>query len=350
MRAVRKWGFSLATFGIAVLATMVGAGLPAAAASDKLALRLDWITQPIHMPFFLAMERGWFKAADLDVTVEDGNGSTTTVQIVGGGGNFDLGHADLSPMAIGKSRGFPVISIAGFIRNGAVGFVVPKTTKVTTLEDFVGRTILYTAGSFEGPFVEPLFRTHGVPVDEVNLVNMDASAKIPTFLAGRGDAMITTVPPNIVIAEGKRDSYGVLFSDYGLNLPGFGLFARLDTLQAKGPAIKRFVSIVCAAWTYILESREHEMEAARATRVQRPNTPLSLDMLVAQIMSYRANFYTYATAGTPICIQSEADWAATIQSMAGAKVIPPGSKPADYFTNAYIDLDYAKTIIGAARD
>ena len=159
--------------------------------------------------------------------------------------------------------------------------------------------------------------------------------------------MITTVPPNVVIARGKRNSYGVLFSDYGLNLPGFGLFARTDALRAKGPAIKRFVGIVCAAWTYILESHEHEVEAAKATRAQRPNSPFSLDMLVAQIESYRANFYTDATAGKPLCFQSEADWKVAIGSMEIAKVIPAGSQPADYFTNDYIDLGYGERIIGA---
>jgi NitT/TauT family transport system substrate-binding protein len=336
----------LAVFCSAALALLAATVLPAAAASDRLSIRLDWITHPPHAAIFLAMERGWFKAADLDVTVEDGNGSTTTVQIVGGG-NFDLGHADLAPMAIAKSRGFPVISIAGFIRKGGVGFVVPKATKITTLDDFIGKEIYYTAGSFEGPLVEPLFRTHGVPFEKINLVNIDGSAKIPAYLSGKADAMITTVPPNIVIAEGKRDSYGVLFSDYGFNLPSFGLFARTDTLQTKGDAIKRFVSIVCAAWTYIYESREHEIEAAKATRVQRPNSPLSEDMLVAQTESYRGNLYTEATAKLPIGLQSEADWAVAIKSMEAAKVIAPGSKPADYFTNDYIDLGYAKTIVEA---
>lgn len=335
---MRRW--LSAALGLALLA-----GVSPASAADKLSLRLDWITHPIHMPFFLALQRGWFKAADLDVTVEDGNGSTTTVQIVGGGGNFDLGHADLSPMAIGRSRGIPVISVAGVIRTGGVGFVVPKATKITKLDDFVGREVLYTAGSFEGPFVGPLFADHGVAAEKVRLVNMDAAAKIPAYLSGRGDAMITTVPPNIVIAEGKRDSYGVLFSDYGLNLPGFGLIARRDTLSAKGPAIKRFLGIVCAAWAYILESHDHEVEAAKATRVERPHTPLSLEMLVAQLDAYHPNFYTKATAKMPVCFQSEADWAIAIKSMEEAKVIPPGSKPADYFTNDYIDLAYGKTIV-----
>jgi NitT/TauT family transport system substrate-binding protein len=316
-------------------------------ADDALSVRLDWITHPPHMPIFLALERGWFKAAGLDVTVEDGNGSTTTVQIVGGGGQFDLGQADLSPMAIARAHGFPVISIAGFIRKGGVGFVVPKTTVIKSLDDFIGKEVLYTAGSFEGPLVEPLFRAHGVPTDRVTLVNMDAAAKIPAYFSGKGDALITTVPPNLVLAVGKRESYGLLFSDYGFNLPSFGLFARTDTLTAKGDAIRRFVSVLCASWAYVYESRDHEVEAATATRLHRPHSPLALEMLVAQSESYRGNLYTEATAHLPICVQSADDWAVAIRSMEAAKVIPPGSRPADYFTNAYIDLAYAKAIVGS---
>src|SRR5262249_2550500 len=151
-----------------------------------------------------------------------------------------------------KARGLPVISIAGFIRQGAVGFVVPKATKISSLADFIGKEVFYTTSSFEGPFVDPLFRANGVDFNRVNLVNMDASAKIPAYLSGRGDAMITTVPPNIVIAAGKRDSYGVLFANYGFSLPSFGLVTRTDTLKTRAAAVRRFASIVATAWTYIL--------------------------------------------------------------------------------------------------
>jgi NitT/TauT family transport system substrate-binding protein len=267
------------------------------------------------------------------------------VQIVGSG-NFDLGHADLGPVAIARTKGFPIVSIAGFIRKGGVGFVVPVETKINKLDDFIGKQVFYTAGSFEGPLVGPLFAEHGVPPEKVNLVNMDAAAKIPAFLSGKADAMITTVPPNIVIAKGKRDSYGVLFSDYGFNLPSFGLFTRTDALREKGDAIRRFVSVLCASWTYMYESPEHVIEAAKASRAQRPNMRLDDDMLVAQIESYRDYLHTDATANMPIGLQSAADWAVAIKSLEAAKVIAPGFKPTDFFTNDYIDLAYAKKIVG----
>src|SRR5258708_4794343 len=121
-----------------------------ARAADPLSVRLDWSPHAMHCSFHLAVEQGWFKKADLDVRIEDGNGSTTTVQIVGGGG-FDVGHAALAPMAIGRGAGLPVISVAGVLRTGDMGILVDSKLKVTKLEELQGKKIDYTAGSLEGP-------------------------------------------------------------------------------------------------------------------------------------------------------------------------------------------------------
>jgi hypothetical protein len=119
-----------------------------------------------------------------------------------------------------------------------------------------------------------------------------------------------------------------------------------DTLKRRGDAVRRFVSVACAAWTYILSRPEHAVEAARITLAHRPSSPLTLDIMVRQLDSYRSNFYTEATATMPICLQTDADWAMAIKNMEAAKIIPPGSKPSDYYTNDFIDLPYGKKIVG----
>jgi NitT/TauT family transport system substrate-binding protein len=325
-----------------IIALAVGGGAGAKAA-DQLTLRLDWVTSATHMPFYLAIQRGWFKAADLDIAMEDGTGSTITVQLVGAG-RFDIGHADLSPMAIARGKGVPVISVAGIVRGGGGGFIVPNTTVIKTIDDFVGKEILYTAGSLEGPFIEPLFKAHGISLDRLNLLNLDAASKVPSYVAGRGDILVSTIPPTLPQAAGKRDSYGIPFATYGLNLPSFGLIASKDSLAAKGPAIRRFVSVVLGAWTYILASHDHMVEGEEAIFAQRPDTPLPKAVLLAQAEAYTKYFYTKATADEPMGIQSDVDWRLTIADMEAAKVVPAGTMPSDYYRNDYIDLAAVKKI------
>ena len=93
-----------------------------ARAADPLSLRLDWSPHAMHCSFHLASERGWFKKAGLDVKIEDGNGSTTTVQLVGAG-NFDVGHAALAPMAIAHAAGLRRPTVEDWI---AVNRAVPR--------------------------------------------------------------------------------------------------------------------------------------------------------------------------------------------------------------------------------
>jgi NitT/TauT family transport system substrate-binding protein len=318
------------------LAVLLALGFGPARAADKLTVRLDWITDAMHMPIFLAAERGWFKAAGLDMDIEDGNGSVTTVQLVGNG-NFDLGLADLSPMTVARDKGVSITSVAGIIRKGGMGFIVPKSSGITHIEDLKGKQIIYTAGSLEGPFVLPFLRAHGIAADQVSLLNVQAASKVSLYLAGRGDAVISTVPAAVTAAIGHRDSIGILFWDNGFHVPGFGLVARPDKLATKADAVRRFVSIICGGWGYVLASPDHMREAAQAVRHSRPTTPLTEQMLLDQTEAYRGYFTTDATRDLPLCMQSETDWTATLETMRQAGVIGPDAKPSDEFTNAYID-------------
>jgi NitT/TauT family transport system substrate-binding protein len=320
----------------------IGSRRPALAA-DVLTVRLDWSTHGMHAPFFLAIKKGWFKAADLEVKIEDGNGSTTTVQLVGSG-QFDIGHAALAPAAMGRAKGLPITSVAGFVRKGDTGVLVPREKGWSKPSDLIGRKVIYTAGSLEGPFVRPFFEKNGVQLANLSLLNVDASAKVGLYFTGEADAAISTVPFILPIAENKRPSSGILFADFGLDLPGFGLVVQPDNLKSKKQAITRFTSIICGAWSYILSGREQE--AVEAIREHRPNAPLSNDLLIAQIGAYKPFFYTKNTANLAPGLQSEADWTKTVSDLEQADAIPRGTKATDYFVNDYIDADIFKKAAG----
>ena len=46
-------------------------------------------------------------------------------------------------------------------------------------------------------------------------------------------------------------------------------------------------------------------------------------------------------------MQSEADWKMTIATMVKAKVLEPGWKPAQFFTNDYLDAATIKSLGGS---
>src|SRR5664279_5387491 len=82
-----------ATISIAV---PLAAATPAAAVT-KLKMVLNWKYQGPQGWFFLADDRGYFKAAGLEVTMEQGNGSGAPIPLVASG-TYDVGFGDINAL------------------------------------------------------------------------------------------------------------------------------------------------------------------------------------------------------------------------------------------------------------
>ena len=132
-----------------------------ARAADKLTLRLDYTASGLHAPFYRGMKHGWFEKAGVDLYMEDGNGSSATIKLVGAG-SFDVGLHSLGPLAVARAMKVPVISVAGFVRKGELGFLVPAESGWKTPKDLIGKKIAYGVASQEGPFVRYFFQQNGV--------------------------------------------------------------------------------------------------------------------------------------------------------------------------------------------
>lgn len=309
---------------------------------EKLSVRLDWTPWGGHAPFHLAQQKGWFKDAGLDPEIQDGNGSVTTIQFVGSG-NFDVGHASLASMIVARDKGLAVKAIASFLRKNDIGLLVPKGSGMRTPKDLVGKKMIFTAGSLEAPFLDTFLAAGGVKREQVEFINVEAASKVSTYLAGRADGVFSTVPFVLPLVASQRLSEAVLFADNGLQFPSFGLVANEDKIKSRGPALRKFASIVAGAWEYIYAG--HQDEAAQAIIAQRPQAKLNPKILRNQIDSLQGFFATPASQGQPIGVMAAKDWDIAIKTVADAKLIK-GGRPTDFYTNSLLDPTMIKKLSG----
>jgi NitT/TauT family transport system substrate-binding protein len=69
----------------------------AQASLQKFRFNLGWKTEASGAGFLLALQRGYYREAGLDVTIDTGNGSAAAISLVAGGA-YDAASADLSTM------------------------------------------------------------------------------------------------------------------------------------------------------------------------------------------------------------------------------------------------------------
>lgn len=310
-------------------------------AADTLRVRLDWTPWGDQVPFHLAVKKGWYAKQGLDVQLEDGNGSVSTVQIVGNG-DYDIGHASLATMAIARSKGLNVKAVAGFIRQNDIGLMIGKDTGVNSPKDLKGKKLTFTAGSLETPFLDRFISAGGLNRDDLELTNVDAANKGTLYMSGRVDGAFSSAPFMQPIFDRQRPTKTIKFSDYGLEFPSFGLFATEATIAAKRDQIRKFASVTAGAWQYILNG--HEAEGVQAIMEARPQAKLDAQTLLDQIKILSGLVSTPATAGKSMGIMAEADWAKAIDTLQQGKLMGHVEAPGAYYTNDFIDEKLVKEI------
>ena len=325
---IRGWGIAVAALIVAGAAS----GTAGAGEMDLVFMK-DWAPHGMHAPFYLAEQKGWYKEAGINVKIVDGKGSTSTVGLVAAG-NADVGQASLSVMAIARSKGLPVMAIASTLRINEVGVVISKGAGMTKPADFKGKLLVYTAGSIEAPFIDSFLSAGGLSRRDVKLLAVDASAKVGTYLSGKGDGVIGPIPFFQAIAWKARPSDAVRFADFGLPMLSWGIIAHEDAIKNKGKALKIFNAVNARAWKYILDGNLDE--AVTAIQKSRPGAKVSMAAGKGIFNAYRPYFYSATTKGRPMGYQSAKDWSETVATLKGLGLIDKGSKAKDYYTTAFM--------------
>ncbi|MFK8032874.1 MAG: ABC transporter substrate-binding protein, partial [Hyphomicrobiales bacterium] len=140
--------------GAMALGVAAGIGLSASASSaaDPVTLQLQWVTQAQFAGYYVALDQGYYKDVDLDVTIKPGAPDISPPQVLAGGGADVMLNWMPSAMAA-RERGVPVVNIAQPFKRSGLMLTCRKETGITSPEDFKGKTIGVWFFGNEYPFL-----------------------------------------------------------------------------------------------------------------------------------------------------------------------------------------------------
>jgi NitT/TauT family transport system substrate-binding protein len=124
------------------LAALAAAGSwgMAAQAADELTLQLKWVTQAQFAGYYVALDKGFYEAEDLDVTIKPGGPDIAPVQVLLGGGADVM--VDWLPSALAaREKGAPIVNIAQPFAASGLMLTCLAEHGITSPEDFPGHTL-----------------------------------------------------------------------------------------------------------------------------------------------------------------------------------------------------------------
>lgn len=217
-------------------------------AAEKVSFILNWVAGGDHAPVYYAQKQGWYADAGIDLTIEQGKGSTLSSQRVGIGKN-QLGIADLGTALVNRGKGADLVAVFNIYANSPYGLYWKKSSGITGLKDFPGKKIGNPPWDAARQMWPAMAKAADIDPDSVTWVNVQPNAKIASL---KSDSIhVTTSFYNIhfIFERVFGDDMGFLaLRDIGINPYGNSVIANGAFLKEKPDVVKAFVQVTQKAY------------------------------------------------------------------------------------------------------
>lgn len=179
----------------AVLMTATAAMLFAATAGaeQSVTLYLNWKPGPEHAPIYYAQKAGLYSRAGVDVTVQAGAGSASTLRLLSEKRNA-IGVADFASLLNARGKGAEVVAVMNMFANSPYTFLWLKSSGIQSIRDLPGKRIGMPERDPARRLWRALAEANGIDPDSVTWVNMENDAKVDALRQKKVDATINGFP------------------------------------------------------------------------------------------------------------------------------------------------------------
>jgi NitT/TauT family transport system substrate-binding protein len=244
----------------ALVATALILSAASAEAADELTLQLKWVTQAQFAGYYVALEKGYYEEADLDVTILPGGPDIAPPQVIAGGGADVI--IEWMPAALAsREKGVALVNIAQIFDRSGMMLTCREDTGIKQPEDFRGHTLGVWFFGNEYPFLS--WMSHlGIPTEggADGVTVLKQGFNVDPLLQKQADCISTMTYNEYwqVIDAGLTPEDLVVFpyEDQGVATLEDGLYVLESSLQddAMVDKLARFLQASIEGWQYAADN------------------------------------------------------------------------------------------------
>jgi NitT/TauT family transport system substrate-binding protein len=240
-------------FSTAIMAgaMALGLGTPAFAQDvTRIRFTLDWKFQAMHSWYYLAVDKGYFAAEKLDVTIDQGEGSAATVNRIMSGA-YDAGFGDVNAIiqnAATKPADTPVM-VYMIYNQPPFGIVTKANGPIKTLKDIEGKKLGGPTGSATTRLFPVFAKLNGIDASKVEIVNMAPNLQEQMLVQDQvHGSMIFTATSYMNLVGMKldpdKDFRWINFGDHGVDIYSNGVMVSPKLLKDNPNAVRGLVKAI----------------------------------------------------------------------------------------------------------
>jgi NitT/TauT family transport system substrate-binding protein len=230
----------------ALVALVAAAIATSASAQQAVKFTLDWKFEGPAAPFVVAIDKGYYKAEGLDVTIDTAGGSLEPLNRIASG-TYDIGFGDINSLIKFRDAnpGVPIKAIYMVYNKPPFSIVGRKSRGVVKPKDLEGRKL--GAPAPDGAYAQwPIFvKANSIDASKVTIENVGFPVREPMLAAGQVDAITGFSFSSYINLKDRGvaadDITVLLMADYGVNLYGNTIIVNPKFAAEKPEVVKAFL-------------------------------------------------------------------------------------------------------------
>jgi NitT/TauT family transport system substrate-binding protein len=223
------------------------AAIPAStvAAETWVSFSLDFKFDGPSAPFVLALDKGYYRAEGLNVSIDESAGSLETITRVAAG-TYDMGFADINALIKYRDANADAPKAVFMVYNRPpFAIVARKSRGIARPKDLEGKAL--GAPTLDGAFAQWLIfaRANSIDAGKVKIENLGFDVREPMLAAGQVDAITGLSFSSFIDLKDKGvpvdDIVVLLMADYGVDLYGSAIIVNPKFAATQPDAVKGFL-------------------------------------------------------------------------------------------------------------
>ena len=303
----------------------------ASGAADQASLRLNWYLGGLHSPFYLGVERGFYRDEGIDLTLNEGRGSAVAAQVVGAKGDT-FGMSDAGSLMLAVSKGMPIRSAFTLLSSSDFAIISLEEAGIRSPKDLEGKSVAVSAGDALTQLFPAVIEANKLDKDRIKLVFMDPPAKPVALMEKRVDALLGGASDQFWLVKYKGfKPTRMMFAEIGVDTVGMTIHAHNDTLKESPDLVRRFIKATIRSWE---AARQDPAAAAKAAQKVKPD--LNVSSTEDQLRTNLSQLHSKNSQGKSIGYSAPEDWEHTLVLLKKYRDLQT-DKPASFFyTSEYM--------------
>jgi NitT/TauT family transport system substrate-binding protein len=279
----------------------LSSGLPApATAQTKLKMVLNWKYQGPQGMFFVADDKGYFKAEGLELTIDQGNGSGAGVPLVANG-TYDVAFGDINALIELAAKKPDDAPIAVYVMFNQPPFTVAvkADSPIKSPKDFEGKTLGGAANDGALKLFPALCKITKIDCSKVKITNMQPNLREQMLMQGQVDGVfgyVNTIRFSARLIGINDDQIRYInFGDYGMDLYSNAIIVSKKLVKENPKAVAGLVRAINKGLTDSLKDIDGAV-AAVAKREPLIKVPVEKERFI-QTLKDEMNHPEIATIG-----------------------------------------------------